>query len=121
VDLLDGTLSWRRFWALVENLPADSATARAEIGPEAAWPVEAHLMAGVYDQLALANWQRASIHRGNGRPPERPKAIPRPGVEQPLDGRKLGGKGYTKEEFDAMYAQIIADELVLEEVSLDGS
>lgn len=120
VDLLDGTLSWRRFLVLVNQLPLDSATARAEIGDAAAWPIEAHLMAGVYDQLAQANWQRSVIH-GRGRMPPKPKPIPRPGVADQTDGRKLGGQGYSVEDFDRIYAEMTAGELMLEEVDLaDG-
>lgn len=121
MDVLDGTLSWRRFLVLVDNLPLDSATARAEIGESAVWPVEAHLLAGVYDQLAQANWYTAAIH-GKGRQPTRPKPIPRPGVADQSSGRKLGGHGYSVEEFDRIYAEMTAGDLMLEEVTLtDGS
>lgn len=118
-DLLDGTLSWRRFRVLVDNLPLDSATARAEIGEAAVWPVEAHLLAGVYDQLAQANWYTAAIHT-KGRAPARPKPVPRPGVAEQSSGRKLGGQGYSVEEFDRIYAEMTAGDLVLEEVDVTG-
>lgn len=101
----------------MRHLPSDAATVRAEVGPAAAWSVEAHLLAAMFDVLRVANWQRGADPK---HPPPKPKPTPRPGVEQPEDGQRIGGKGYTVEEFDRIYADIVSRDLVMEEVSFDG-
>jgi hypothetical protein len=41
-----------------------------------------HLLAAAVDELAVGNWLFASAHTPeNGDPPERPRQIPRPGVQ----------------------------------------
>ncbi|MFI7707603.1 hypothetical protein [Nonomuraea sp. NPDC049480] len=74
-----GRMSWRRLWVLVSRLPRDAATVIAEVGPDrAAWSTEVELLAKAVDELAAANWQFASAHRGRGPAPAPPQPIPRP-------------------------------------------
>jgi hypothetical protein len=62
------------------------------------WTVETHLLAGIHDRLAQANWQR-----GGGKGP-RPKPIPRPGTR---NERKYGKvpAGRTPADVKAMLAR----------------
>jgi hypothetical protein len=62
------------------------------------WTVETHLLAGIHDRLAQANWQR-----GGGKGP-RPKSIPRPGTR---NERKYGKvpAGRTPADVKAMLAR----------------
>jgi hypothetical protein len=86
VDLLDyyrGRLSARRIRVLVEHLPRDSSLVRELYGDEGKWGLGEHLLAAAVDQLAAGNWMFASVHAPeNAEPPERPKPIPRPGVDE---------------------------------------
>ena len=52
------------------------------LGEDAEWSLTDHLLALVYDALAMANWQRS----GKG---ERPKPLPRPGSSE--EGNRIGG------------------------------
>lgn len=74
LDLLDiyrGTLSPRKVAALAANLPAGAATWQ-EMGVDAAWTAEEHMLALIADTLQAANWQRGG---GKGK---QPKPLPRP-------------------------------------------
>lgn len=75
-DLVTGRLTWRRLGVLVQQLPADSATVRARIGPSAAWTTSEHLLALIADRLGIANWQRQGK-----RTSKRPQPLPRPGQD----------------------------------------
>jgi len=81
----------------VSQLPAESATVRAAVGPSAAWTVEAHLLALVHDAVAAGNWQRA----GKSSAPK-PKPIPRPGVGD-KGRRKVRGSSFEIADFDRVY------------------
>lgn len=61
--------------AMVVNLPPDSATMRHYAQ---GWGLEAQLLAGAFDRLVEANWQRSADGQ-NGR--NKPKPLPRPGVQ----------------------------------------
>lgn len=61
------------------QLPREARLIR-EITPTAAWGPTEHLLAGVFDVLQVANWQRT----GKG---SRPKPLPRPGKDV---GKRLG-------------------------------
>lgn len=61
--------------AMVVNLPPDSATMRHYAQ---GWALEAQLLAGVFDRLVEANWQRSADGQ-KGR--NKPKPLPRPGVQ----------------------------------------
>jgi hypothetical protein len=86
VDLLDyhrGTLSARRVRVLIEHLPRDAALVRELHGETAEWGLTEHLLAATVDQLAISNWLFVSANRDeHAEPPERPKAVPRPGIEE---------------------------------------
>lgn len=65
-------MTWRRLGVLVRNLPPSSRLARLQHGDSVRWSDNEHLLAGIFDLLAGANWQR-----GNGKG-SRPKPIKRP-------------------------------------------
>jgi hypothetical protein len=65
-------LSSRRLLVLVDNLPRESATARAVHGEQLQWGHTEHLLADVVDLLRILVWQMG----GKG---QRPDPIPRPG------------------------------------------
>jgi hypothetical protein len=58
----------------LDNLPEGSAFIRSVVGPDSQWSLEAHLLALISDQLAVANWQRT------GKKDDYPKPLPRPGL-----------------------------------------
>lgn len=55
----------------------NSAVIRDALGPDHVWGAQEQLLATIADALHAANWQRAQ-----GKERDRPKPIPRPGVEQ---------------------------------------
>lgn len=55
---------------LVEHLPPASALHRSKVG--ATWTQDTELLAGIFDVLQLANWQRSAKKN------RRPKPTPRP-------------------------------------------
>lgn len=61
------------------------------------WSREEHLLAGIYDVLALANWQRQ-----NRRGAPKPKALPRPGTKP--QERRFGTASMTVDEWRTRYA-----------------
>jgi len=65
-------LSWRRLGVLVRQLPPTSRLAREQHGDAVRWGDTEHLLAGIFDLLAGANWQRGG---GKG---QRPKPVKRP-------------------------------------------
>lgn len=85
VDLLDyyrGKLSPRRLRVLIRHLPRESALARALHGDVVDWGLTEHLLAGVVDELAVGNWLFVTANSPeHADPPERPRPVPRPGVE----------------------------------------
>jgi hypothetical protein len=62
----------------VRHLPRGSALVRELEGEDSPWGLLEQLMAAAVDELRGANWQR-----GPAKPKDRPKPIPRPGVEKP--------------------------------------
>jgi hypothetical protein len=105
-DLIRGR-RWRKLVALLEHLPADSATVATRAGrrPGETWTRAEYLLAAAVDVLAVANWQRQGK---KGAP--RPKPLPRPGLE--TGDQHLGGEAMAPEEIDA----ILASRYVAEEV-----
>jgi hypothetical protein len=89
VDVLDyhrDRLSARRLRVLIQHLPADAALVRALRGESAEWSLTDHLLAAAVDELAAGNWLFASAHAPEHTdPPERPRRIPRPGVDEEVD------------------------------------
>lgn len=69
---------------IVKHLPDASALRREVLGDQGAWDVKAHLLAGIFDVLAVANWQRGGDE--NAKKPER---LDRPGVKKKLDGDQV--------------------------------
>lgn len=90
---------WRRFRAVVTNLPRTSALARSMHGEAVAWDTTDHLLAAAVDALNAGNWQRGG---GKGR---RPKPIPRPGESKRGSGRTLGTASLTPAELDLLLAR----------------
>lgn len=89
-DLGTDALWWRDLSVIVDNLPATSALHR-KMSPEwAAWAggdVSAHLLASIADGINAGNWMQSKDGQKNR---NRPKPIPRPGVES--GDKKFGGK-----------------------------
>lgn len=83
-------LSWRRLGVLLRQLPHDSRTHTALRDDQPHWSVEAHLMAGMFDVLQWANYQRA----GKGR---KPRPIERPGDERT---QRIGRRGLSVEQLE---------------------
>lgn len=76
---------------IVTNLPRNSALVREIHGEETlAWDITNQLLAAIADLQAIANWQRSG-----GKRSERPKPIPRPGIEKP---KQYGGDAVSIEE-----------------------
>jgi hypothetical protein len=75
-------MSLRRLRVLVQNLPAESATARAVIGHD--WTPEALLLADLVDVVRFLRAEWLMAHEAN---PDRPEPIPRPGVTTAQDRR----------------------------------
>lgn len=82
-------LTWRDLRIIVSHLPRTSALFRSRNGDERTeWDVVAHLLAGIYDLQAAANYQRAVASGKRG--VKKPRPIPRPGVK---DRVKRVGRG----------------------------
>ncbi|MDP9184818.1 MAG: DUF5361 domain-containing protein [Actinomycetota bacterium] len=81
---------------IVKHLPDTSALRREVLGDQSPWDVKAHLLAGIFDVLAVANWQRGGDE--NAKKPER---LERPGVKKQLDGQLLAqGKAVSIEDMN---------------------
>jgi len=79
-------LTWRDLWVIVQRSPASSALTRARDPEAAQWDTAAQLLAGIFDTLQVANWQRGPAKRRDF-----PKPLARPGVEP--DTANLIGSG----------------------------
>lgn len=90
-DLFTGHLTWRHLGVLVRQLPSDSALGREVLGDDAAWDLQAQLLAHTADLIALGNWQRGNA--GRQRHSAKPTPIPRPGLvevdQQPIGAAEL--------------------------------
>lgn len=78
-------LWWRDLLVIVRQQPRHSALLRSMEPDTAAWGLSEQLLAAIADAEHTALWQR-----GSGKKSERPKPIPRPGVES---GEKKIHKG----------------------------
>lgn len=66
---------------LLQQLPRDSALARAVHGEAADWGVSEHLLAAAVDHLAAGNWLFAAANSPeHATLPEQPEPVPRPGL-----------------------------------------
>lgn len=91
-------LTWRDLYVIVKQSPPDSAIYRSTAGPDHAWGLQEHLLAGVFDLLAAANWQRAGDEKA-----KRPERLERPGVKKQIDGQVLAhGKAVPIEDMNAL-------------------
>jgi hypothetical protein len=79
-------LSWADLRDVVTHQPADSALYRAMHPDAAPWGLSEHLLAVVADAVIAGNWMKSRDGQKNR---NRPKPIPRPGVEE---DRRYGGK-----------------------------
>src|SRR5690606_4694399 len=75
IDDIPHRLNWRAFRSFVRHSARrpGSAIARVAVPDHADWDLQAHLLAGIFDLLNVANWQRGAR---KGTP--RPKPLPRP-------------------------------------------
>lgn len=91
-------LTWRDLYVIVRQSPAGSATHRAVAGPDHAWDLQGHLLAGIFDLLAISNWQR-----GGDEHARKPERLPRPGITRAEpEGETLArGKAVSIEEMNA--------------------
>lgn len=80
-----GELWWRDLLVIVRQQSRDSALLRAMDPDTANWGLSEQLLAAIADAEHTALWQR-----GSGKKADRPKPIPRPGVES---GEKKVHKG----------------------------
>lgn len=71
-------LTWRDLWVIVKHLPRSSALVRVIEGDDHPWGLAEQLLAATVDALHAANWQR-----GEGKKRDKPKPIPRPGINAP--------------------------------------
>lgn len=83
---------------IVRQSPPGSAVHRAVTGPDHAWDLHGHLLAGIFDLLAISNWQR-----GGDEHAKKPDRLPRPGTTEPAaEGEVLArGKAVSIEEMNA--------------------
>lgn len=88
-------LSWWDLRCLIKYSRDDSALSRLK-NENWRWDTHAQLLALQADHLAVANWQRA-----RGKASERPKQIPRPGVESNKVIKHKTKRAYTTAEIDA--------------------
>lgn len=97
-DLGSRRLSWRDLLIIVKHSPANSAFKRSFAGDDADWTLSNHLLAGVFDLLASANWQRAGDEKV-----KRPEPLKRPGMSGRVDGDVMArGKPVTTDQMDAL-------------------
>jgi len=94
-------LSYWDLICIIRWLPADAAY-RKFLNPEdAQWTLPEHLLAGIYDTLQGANWQRA----GN-RHAKRPEPLPRPGVKPKTEVKQHKPKKASKPDEVAKVLQL---------------
>lgn len=67
----------------MRHLPREAALFRDVLGLDAAWQLEHHLLAGIFDMLALVNYKLS----GKGEPP---KPLTRPGSAPPAKPKRTG-------------------------------
>lgn len=65
---------------------------RSILGPVGEWSLSEYLLAGIFDLLAAANWQRT------GKKSNRPKPLRRPGDKPDRDTTRIKGTGMSIEE-----------------------
>lgn len=91
--------SWRDLLVIVKYLPEDSAYVMQSLGDDAQWGLQEQLMASAVDSLRYLVWFKTKDATKNI---NRPKPIPRPGVDDGVDREKIGGN--TTKSMDDMRA-----------------
>jgi hypothetical protein len=90
-------MTWRELRTFIRHLPRDSAYGRAELGEEADWDQQTHLLANIANATTAANYQRASKKMPPG------EVIKPPGQARP----KAQANGHQKpqgwKELDALF------------------
>lgn len=76
------------FAAMVVNLPQDSATIVGDDHEDAMWDLHAHLQASILDGIRWLQWSKTKDGEKNR---NRPKPIPRPGVDDRQTERRQFG------------------------------
>lgn len=90
-------MSWRDLLVVVRQAPQHSAIARAVEPEQSAWGLTEQLLALVADYSATLMWlQTADAEKGRNRP----RPIPRPGVEPDVDVQKFGSDPVTLDALD---------------------
>ncbi len=100
LDDLGGELSERALVAFLRHLPPESETAAA-LMPDCGWSRTDMLLARICEGVEMLLWLETSRGARKGKRPQRPKRIPRPGVEP--DGRRIGRGGIPISDFDSWY------------------
>ena len=94
--LFAGLESPRHVAALVWGLPPEAALHRVADPEAAEWSLDSQLLAKIADELAVGNWLASGARRR-----DRPRPIPRPGVDTPQDEAVYGrGAGLPLDEMD---------------------
>ena len=71
----------RRLWVLFSALPARNAVSNAISSitrEQAAWPIEAYILANVFDAIQALNYITQMANSPRGQKPQKPKQHPRP-------------------------------------------
>lgn len=90
LDPDDTDHNWRDLLVFLKYAPEGSAFYSHSAGEAAVWGLGEQLLATVVDQVNVLLWQKTKDGYKNR---NRPKPIPRPGVEDKKSaGKKLGGK-----------------------------
>lgn len=88
-DVGSTRFTWRDLLVIVKQSPASSALYRAVHGQEESeWTLQNHLLAGIGDSLAWLVWAKTE---DAARKRNRPRPIPRPGIQD--DSKKQIGSG----------------------------
>lgn len=91
-------LSWRDLLVVVRQAPPGSAIARAIEPEQSEWGISEQLLALVADYLAWIQWSKTTDGE-KGR--NRPKPIPRPGVEPDTKTQRIGADPVPIAELEA--------------------
>lgn len=81
--------TWRDLLVIVKHLGQESHYGRACLGEDAAWTMDAQLQAATVDCLRLLLWMKTKDGAKNR---NRPRPIRRPGVDDGVEKKKIGGR-----------------------------
>jgi len=102
LDDLGGALPERALLAFVRHLPLESATV-AETDARGGWSITQHLLATLIEAVEALDWHFmcSRVKSGHSKP-EKPRPIPRPGVDSDA-GRRIGRDPIPVSDFDDWY------------------